>query len=165
MVQKNAVGNLNNEDLAIALLDITPGLLRQLNADVPLDESEEAGPGWREVSELRATPGQLGLLQILVKYERCTMQELAEHLVVAPSTATAMVKRLFAQGYIERAHDEVNWRTVWVKATETGKLAVEVYQQARLRSLRCRLRRLNDAERASLMAALPALYHLIEVQP
>lgn len=162
MPQKNAARNLNNEDLASALLDITPRLLRRLNADVPLDESDEAGPGWREVSELRATPGQLALLQILVEHERYTMQELAEHLAVAPSTATAMVKRLFAQGYIERAHDDVNWRMVWVKATDAGKLAVEVYQQARLRSLRCRLRRLSNEERASLLAALPALYHLVE---
>src|SRR5947208_7574986 len=56
---------------------------------------------------------------------------------------TAMVKRLLAQGYVERSHDEANWRTVWVKPTETGRLAVSVFHQARLNSLEYRLDRLT----------------------
>ncbi len=149
-------------DLAEALLDIAPKLLRRLRADIPLDESSEAGPGWRDVVELRATPGQLTLLGVLVEHERCTMQELAEHLVVAPSTATAMIKRLLAQGYVERSHDDLNWRTVWVSPTEPGRQAVFVFQHTRLISLRSRLDRLSEAERLSIMAALPALQLLVE---
>src|SRR5579859_3008829 len=149
-------------ELATALIDITPKLLRRLRADMPAEGLSPADPAWREVVELRATPGQLTLLYTLVERERCTMQELAEELAVAPSTATAMVKRLVAQGYIERSRDGADWRTVWVQPTEAGKLAVDVYQQARLRSLHCRLKYLNDEERASILAALPALYHLIE---
>jgi MarR family transcriptional regulator, organic hydroperoxide resistance regulator len=146
--------------LAEVLLDITPKLLRSLHADLPLDASSGARPEWRNVVELRATPGQLTLLGILIEHERCTMLELAEHLAVAPSTATAMVKRLLIQGYVERSHDDVNWRTVWVKPTESGRLAVHVFHQARLNSLKQRLERLTKAEYASILAALPALQHL-----
>jgi DNA-binding MarR family transcriptional regulator len=149
-------------ELTTALLDITPKLLRRLRPDMPPSDESLADPTWHEVVELRATPGQLTLLYTLVERERCTMQELAEELAVAPSTATAMVKRLVAQGYIERSRDDADWRTVWVRPTEAGKLAVDVYQQARLRSLQCRLKYLSDEERASIQAALPALYHLIE---
>jgi DNA-binding MarR family transcriptional regulator len=149
-------------DLAAALLDITPKLLRRLRADLPLEDSSDTGPGWRDVIELRTTPGQLTLLRILVEHERCTMQELAEHLAVAPSTATAMVKRLLAQGYVERGHDDVNWRTVWVKTTEPGRQAVQVFEQARLNSLKRRLDRLSEAEHTAILAALPALQHLVE---
>jgi MarR family transcriptional regulator, organic hydroperoxide resistance regulator len=152
--------------LAEALLDIVPGLLRRVGADVPLEGTgtgAESVQGWRDVAELRATPGQLSLLGILVEHGRCTMQELAEHLAVTPPTATAMVKRLLAQGYVERAHDESDWRTVWVKPTESGCRAVTVFQQARLASLESRLDHLSDEERASILAALPALRHLIEV--
>lgn len=149
-------------ELATALIDITPKLLRRLRADMPADGLSPADPAWREVVELRATPGQLTLLYTLVERERCTMQELAEELAVAPSTATAMVKRLVAQGYIERSRGDEDWRTVWVKPTEAGKHAVDVYQQARLRTLQCRLDYLSDEERATIQAALPALYHLIE---
>ena len=74
-----------------------------------------------------------------------------------------MVKRLLAQGYVERGHDSINWRTVWVKPTEAGRLAVSVYHQARLASLQQRLERLSEDERASIMTALPALYHLVGV--
>ena len=149
-------------DLAEALLDIVPKLLRRLRADIPHGEASEVDPEWRNVVELRATPGQLTLLGILVEHERCTMQELAEYLAVAPSTTTAMVKRLLAQGYVERSHDEVNWRTVWVRPTESGRQAVSVFHRVRLNSLKFRLDRLNKTERASILAALPALQHLVE---
>ena len=149
-------------DLSAALLDVTPKLLRRLRPEMPPDGASPTDASWREVVTLRATPGQLTLLYTLVERERCTMQELAEELAVAPSTATAMVKRLVAQGYIERSRDDADWRTVWVQPTESGKLAVDVYQQARLRSLHCRLKHLSDEERAAIQAALPALYHLIE---
>src|SRR5258708_18133302 len=133
-------------DLATSLLDVVPKILRRLGADVPLDDnSSDANAGWREVSELRATPGQLSFLHVLVEHERCMMQELAEHLAVAPSTATAMIKRLLTQGYVERSRDDVDWRTVWVKPTEKGRRAVEVFDNARLASLRCRLVHLSEA--------------------
>src|SRR5690242_6093447 len=151
-------------ELATALIDITPKLLRRLRADMPAEGLSPADPAWREVVELRATPGQLTLLYTLVERGHCSMQELAEELAVAPSTATAMVKRLVAQGYVERSRGDEDWRTVWVTPTEAGRHAVEVYQQARLRVLQCRLNYLSDEERASIQAALPALYHLIEAK-
>ncbi len=150
-------------DLASALLDIVPKVLRRLRADVPLD-SDEMEPILREVSELRATPGQLSLLRILVEHERCTMQEVAEHLAVTPSTATAMVKRLLEKGYIERSRGDADWRTVWVKPTERGVRAVMAFDHVRLASLQRRLDLLSTQERQTLMAALPALRHLIEVE-
>jgi DNA-binding MarR family transcriptional regulator len=156
----------NRAHLAEALLKIVPRLLRRLNADMPL-ESEAGGAecaqGWRNVAELRATPGQLSLLDILVEHGRCTMQDLAIHLGVTPPTATAMVKRLLAQRYVERTHDEADWRMVWVTPTETGRQAVSVFQRARLASLKSRLEHLSDEERASIITALPALRHLVEV--
>ena len=156
----------NEISLAEALLKIVPRLLRRLNADMPLEgeaKGTECAQGWRNMAELRATPGQLSLLDILVEHGRCTMQELAEHLAVTPPTATAMVKRLLAQGYVERAHDEADLRTVWVRPTETGRQAVSVFLHARLTSLESRLEHLSDEERATIVAALPALRHLIEV--
>ncbi len=130
-------------DMAEALLDIAPRLLTRIGADLPLEDSPEASPGWRDVIALRTTPGQLSVLGVLVEHKCCTMQQLAEHLAVAPSTATAMVKRLLAQGYIERSRDDAD--------------------QGRLASLKFRLERLSQDERASIIAALPALRRLVEV--
>lgn len=150
--------------LARALLEVVPVLIRRIHADIPLEcGPAEKTPGLREVSELRATPGQLTLLRVLIDHGRCTMQELAEHLAVAPSTATAMVKRLLAQGYIDRNRDEIDWRAVWVKPTERGRQVFAVFDQARLASLSNRLEHLSQEERDTLIAAVPVLRHLIEI--
>src|SRR5438105_13160556 len=146
----------HDPDVSIALLDIVPKLLRRIRADLPL---ETDSPGWQDVSELRATPGQITLLGVLIEHERCAMQELAEHLAVTPSTVTAMVKRLLAQGYVERIRDEADWRTVWVVPTERGRRAVETYNRARLFFLQRRLAQLSSSERQKLVEALPALHH------
>src|SRR5207248_3433216 len=149
--------------VAMALLKIVPEMLRRIRADLPLDaDAPGARTGWQDVSELRATPGQITLLRVLVEHERCMMQELAEHLGVAPSTATAMVKRLLAQGYVERSRDDTDWRTVWVKPTEKGRLAVIAFDRARLASLQKRMERLSCDEQRALRVALPALYHLVK---
>src|SRR5579872_6845426 len=150
----------NDTLLAEAILDITPKLLRRIGADVPVDdESPNAGPEWHDVIELRATPGQLSLLRILIDHGRCTMQELADHLAVAPSTATAMVKRLLAQGYVERNRDEIDWRAVWVKSTERGRQVFAVFDQVRFVSFSNRLECLTKEERDVLIAAVPVLCH------
>ena len=147
--------------LANALLDVLPRLTRRLRADASNTSSTEQE--WRDISELRTSNGQVALLRLLVTRARCTMQEIADHLAVTPPTATMMVKRLLTQGYVERLRDEDDWRQVWVKATERGQRAITVYDQARATSLQRRLDELDEQERASIEAALPALRHLIEV--
>ena len=157
-------------ELASALLDTAPRLIRRLNADVPLtDEEARQGNGstsdetLRSISELRATPGQLSLLRVLVEHEKCMMQEIAEHLAITPSTATALVKKLVTNGYVERSRDDADWRTVWIRATEQGRQAFARYNDVQLASLKCRLEQLNEEERDNIRQALPALKHLIEV--
>ncbi len=151
-------------DLAQSLLELAPKLVRRLNADVPLDNKVSEGNEdlQQDLSEIRATPGQLTLLRVLVERKQCSMQELAEQLVVTPSTATAMVKRLLANGYIERSRDDVDWRTVWVRATVRGQQVVTIYDAAQRVSLSRRLAQLSDDERIHIAHALPALRHLID---
>ncbi|HAT45497.1 MAG TPA: hypothetical protein DIU08_07460 [Ktedonobacter sp.] len=151
----------HDTDVSMALLDIAPKLLRRVRAALPLETDL---PDWQDVSELRATPGQITLLGVLVEHERCMMQELADHLVVTPSTVTAMVKRLLAQGYVERTRDDTDWRSVWVKPTEKGRSAVAIFDRASLASLQRRMRHLSQAEYRALLAALPALRHLIDIE-
>jgi DNA-binding MarR family transcriptional regulator len=156
--------------IAEGVLAVARQLLRRVRADLPLAGEPEGtrpslpagdGDGWRDVWRLRATPGQMALLRVLADHERCTMQVLAEHLGVAPSTATALVRRLAAQGYVARAHDEADWRVVWVWPTEAGRAAVALYDGAQVAALQRRLTRLSASERADLAVALPALRRLI----
>jgi DNA-binding MarR family transcriptional regulator len=152
----------NDVVLAGTLLDVLPNLLRRVLADVPLDEeSNQLQSGIKDISELRATPGQLSLLRVLVEHERCMMQDLAEHLAVTPSTVTAMVKRLLAQGYVERSRDDVDWRAVWIKPTDRGRKVVAAFNEIRLAAMQKLLERLTAEERATITASLPALLHLV----
>ena len=153
-------------DITDELLELVPQLLRQIRTPIPREAaSEQALPEWRDIAELRATTGQIRLLHILTVKQRCTMQELADQLDVAPPTATAMVKRLLTQGFVERERDEQEWRMVWVLPTERGQRAVALYDQFRRTNLQRRLAHLDQEELAQLRVALPILRHIIEVEP
>jgi DNA-binding MarR family transcriptional regulator len=52
---------------------------------------------------------------------------------------------------------------VWVKPTEKGRSAVAVFDRASVASLQRRMRYLSQDEYCALLAALPALRHLIAV--
>ncbi len=153
-------------DIADELLDLLPRLLRQIRVDIPREaDSGQDIPELRDISELRATTGQIRLLHILITQQHCTMQELADQLDVAAPTVTAMVKRLLVQGFIERVRDEQDWRVVRVSSTARGQRAVALYDWFRRANLQRRLAYLNDEELAHLRAALPVLRHIIEVEP
>jgi DNA-binding MarR family transcriptional regulator len=153
-------------DIVDELLDVLPNLLQRLRADIPRErDNEQEMPEWHDLSELRATTGQIRLLRILVTRQRCAMQELAEQMDVAPPTVTAMIKRLLAQGFVERMRDEQDWRVVWVSPTERGQRAVTLYDQFRRMNLQRRLAHLDEEECTHLRIALPVLRHIIEVEP
>ncbi len=153
------------EDIANELLDLLPILLQKLRAKIPGEAgSEPEEQEWRDIAELRTTSGQVRLLRILTRLQRCTMQELAEQLDVAPPTVTAMVKRLLAQGFVERLRDEQDWRVVWVLPTERGRRTVTLYDRHRRANLQRRLAQLNEEELAHLRSALPVLHRIIEVE-
>ena len=154
-----------SDDLEVAdsLLDIIPSLWRQIRTGIPGEVDTEQAE-WHDISKLRATPGQIRLLHIVVMRQRCTMQDLAEEVGVAPPTVTAMIKRMLAQDVIERIRDEKDWRVVWISATERGRRAVALYDQFRRRNLQRRLAHLSQEELAHLRAALPVLKHIVEVE-
>src|SRR5439155_7848578 len=141
----------NELDIADALLDLIPSLLRQIRADIPREADSEQGiPEWHDISELRATTGQIRLMRILITHQRCMMQELADQLDVAPPTVTAMIRRLLAQGFVERVRDEQDWRVVWVLPTERGQRAVSLYEEFWRANLQRLLACLSGEELAQL---------------
>jgi DNA-binding MarR family transcriptional regulator len=148
------------------LLDLITTLLQAIRTDIAQTaEAEPMTQEWQDMTELRATQGQVKLLRILVARGHCTMQELAEALGVAQPSVTAMVKRLLAQELVMRVRDEQDWRVVLVYPTERGQRAVTLYRELRRTHLRRRLQHLSPEELAHLRAVLPILRHLIEVEP
>ncbi len=151
-------------EIAIELLEILPRLVRQLHATILATSEKAATPDeLQELEDLRATPGQVTLLGILARKELATMQELATLLVVTPGAMTMMVKRLLAQGYVERQRDEQDWRLVWITLTERGKQVIQRYREVRLGAMEDQLAQLSVEEQEHLQQALPALRHLLEL--
>ncbi|HET7639064.1 MAG TPA: MarR family transcriptional regulator [Ktedonobacteraceae bacterium] len=150
-------------DIADELFDLIPRLLRRIRADIPRD-TDDIAPEWRDILELRATKGQLKLLRVLMTRQRCTMQELADQLDVAPPTVTAMVKRLLTQGFVERVRDEQDWRVVQVLPTERGQRAVSLYEEFWRANLQRLLVHLSQEELTQLRVALPILRHMSELE-
>lgn len=151
-------------DVANDLFDLIPRLLARMRADIPRD-TDDLSPEWRDILELRTTKGQLKLLRVLIAQGSCSMQELAERLDVAPPTVTVMVKRMLTQGFVERVHDEQDWRVVRVLPTERGKRATILYEEFWLANLQRLLAHLSAEELAQLRIALPILRHLSEIEP
>lgn len=141
-----------------------PKVLRRLRADLPAPETLKTLPGGSDILELRSATGQMALLRLLIERERCTMQEVANQLVVTPPTATGIVKKLLAHGYIERLRHEEDWRVVSIKLTERGRQAVTLYDHIRHASLQKRLAHLSEEEQQQIRNALPALSHLITIE-
>ncbi len=121
-------------------------------------------PGGSDILELRSASGQMSLLRYLIDHERCTMQEVATQLVVTPPTATGIVKKLLAHGYVERLRHEEDWRVVTIQLTERGRQAVTLYDRIRHDALQQRLVYLSEEEQQQIRNALPALKHLITLE-
>ena len=154
------VPDLDNDRLAEQLLDLLLGLHKLMRGGPPPGGVDAPEPGGRGFPEAK---GQFRLMRVLVQRGRLPMQELAAHLDVAPPTATGIVKRLLEQGYVERGHDDADWRAVWVELTPAGREAITRHHQERVAALRGRIERLSPEERAQLGGAIPALAALLRV--
>lgn len=160
------VEDLTARRTAEALLDVLHGVHRLMRAPLPLGDQEDRGgadgPGGHGFPEKR---GQFKLLIVLTKRGRSSMQELAAALDVTPPTVTGMVRRLLEQGYVERAHDDADWRTVWVELTERGREVVTRHHRERVAALERRIEQLEPEEQAQLRDAIPVLARLLEIEP
>jgi len=120
--------------------------LRQQQAGDDLSPSESAVMG-RVGAAGPMTPGQLA---------RC------EH--VQPPSMTRIIERLEARGYLRRDPHPDDRRQVLVSRTPAGDEFVEQSRLVRTAWLAFQLSRLDDADRAVLAAAGPALRRLAELE-
>ncbi|PRZ41711.1 DNA-binding MarR family transcriptional regulator [Antricoccus suffuscus] len=76
---------------------------------------------------------------------------------------TTLVNRLEAAGHAERYPDPHDGRASLVRITDAGRKLLADRHTTRTRSLLGPIERLDSADRAALMAALPALERLINM--
>jgi DNA-binding MarR family transcriptional regulator len=74
---------------------------------------------------------------------------------------TTLIDRLEAAGQAERVPDPSDRRATLVRITELGVKVLAARQADRTAALAAELERLDDADRAALIAALPAVRRLV----
>jgi DNA-binding MarR family transcriptional regulator len=74
---------------------------------------------------------------------------------------TSLVNRLEAAGHAERLADPADGRVALVRITDAGRELLAERHAARAATLAAALDSLDDTERGALVAALPAIQHLI----
>ena len=79
---------------------------------------------------------------------------------VTQPAMTGLVNRLETEGLVTRTADPTDARAALVALTDPGRAFVETRRAERSRVLASRVERLSDADRAAILAALPALDRL-----
>jgi len=108
------------------------------------------------------TPSQVSALATVERLGSPTLGELAASEQVQPPSMTKMVVGLEAAGLVERREDDVDRRVVRVTLTSEGRRTVQRSRSLRTAYLVRRLRRLSEAERASLETVVSLLEHVVE---
>jgi len=108
------------------------------------------------------TPSQVSALATVERLGSPTLGELAASEQVQPPSMTKMVVGLEAAGLVVRQEDDTDRRVVRVTLTGEGRRTVLRSRSLRTAYLVRRLRRLSDAERASLEDVVALLEHLVD---
>jgi DNA-binding MarR family transcriptional regulator len=88
------------------------------------------------------------------------ISDLARFEGVTQPAMTGLVNRLEGEGLVTRTADPTDARAALVALTDSGRAFVETRRAERARVLAGRVERLSAADRAAILAALPALDRL-----
>ena len=108
------------------------------------------------------TSSQVSALATVERLGSPTLGELAASEQVQPPSMTRMVVGLEAAGLVVRREDDRDGRVVRVALTAEGRRTVQRSRSLRTAYLARRLRRLSEAERASLEDVVCLLEHLVD---
>jgi DNA-binding MarR family transcriptional regulator len=93
------------------------------------------------------------------------ISDLADREAISQPGMTTLVNRLEAAGQAERITDPADGRVALVRITDAGRAVLAERLEARTQAMFAGLQRLEPADRAALLAALPAIERLVTVAP
>jgi len=108
------------------------------------------------------TPTRVTVLLDVVRRGPTRLADVADAEGINPTMLSRVVADLVEAGLIERANDELDRRTVWVKTTPAGRRLAERMRRERTEAVTVALEGLTVAERQLVERALPALEALAE---
>jgi DNA-binding MarR family transcriptional regulator len=119
----------------------------------------------RELAGLGITAGQAALLHVIRTHPDIGVRALAEHEGVSAPAMSGYIDRLEAAGFVARVRSAEDRRRVGLRVTGAGVRVLRSARSRRTAWLAQRLRRLSDAERAAVAAALEPLALLLAEGP
>lgn len=109
------------------------------------------------------TPSQISVLLTLQRHGPLRLAELASIESINPTMLSRITGRLAERGLISRTTDTADRRSAIVELTPAGRRVRKRILHERTHTLQAQLQELTEAERQSLIAALPALERLAEL--
>ena len=116
----------------------------------------------RETEALGVTSHQVTLLWLVRSRPGLSLRELAEQEGISAPSLSGHVDRLEAAGLLRRVRSNDDRRRVGLELTREGSALLKRVRARRTTWLATRLEQLDDADRARIDEALPALYALLE---
>ena len=102
------------------------------------------------------------VLQLLAEIAPARIGDLASRLNLSPSTVSGLVSQMITAGLVERGTDLVDRRVAVVELTPAGAQQLAQWTEAHEQRIAAALDKLSQVERGVIVAALPALAHLVD---
>ncbi len=109
------------------------------------------------------TPTKVAILLAVVRGGRTRIADLAAAEGINPTMLSRAISNLLDAGLIERTSDDADRRAAWVQPTDAARELAERIRRERTEAVRGAMHQLSAAERAQLVAAMPALAALAEL--
>ena len=122
--------------------------LARMSMDASVRASEDVGG---------VSPVQLRALTALRQKGEANLAQLAEEIGITVSTASRLVDRLVAAGWVHRAPSASNRREISLTLTDEGKRLLRRYDRRRVALLKEALERVPEERRDAVVAALADL--------
>jgi DNA-binding MarR family transcriptional regulator len=134
------------ESLADVVARLRRALRRSVRVDVPFESLSVA---------------QVELMQYLAENPGLRASDLAERLLLAPTTISTLLNLLLSKQIVERRPDASDRRAWHLHLTATGIQQLAAWQASNEQILRAALHQLGDKDRTAIRKALPALNLLV----
>jgi DNA-binding MarR family transcriptional regulator len=109
------------------------------------------------VAPFGITPGQARAIGVLGRHGGIRLNELSEHLRIAPRSTTEVIDALEERGLVERTPDLLDRRATLVTLTEEGIRIGAAVRSARAEEIEAFFGRLSDTDRNTLARILRSL--------
>ncbi|MFJ4688958.1 MarR family winged helix-turn-helix transcriptional regulator [Streptomyces sp. NPDC091377] len=135
------------EEFADALVGVQRLIRRRVRAEMP---------------DPRLRGAEVELLRLVTARPGIRISEAAKKLYLAGNSVSTLVNQLARDGWLVRETDPADRRAARLVPTPAAETRLADWRRRRARLVRQQVARLDDADRATLRAALPAMRRLAE---